>query len=183
MIHTKLTISALVVLALAGSTALANNKWTGNGGDILWNNPANWQKGIPDPAIDNKCQIDGPDVEVLIDATHVGDEEAINEQVRVSYTADSGAVTLTVDGGTLRCTDRLFLAAREGTTGTIMDNVGPRRRWRDRPKRRPRGLLQGPGRVRHQHRQRHPHPQRRVVQGPGISGQQQGPHRAKRGRP
>ena len=124
MIHTKLTISALVVLALAGSTALANNKWTGNGGDILWNNPANWQKGIPDPAVDNKCQIDGPDVEVLIDATHVGDEEAINEQVRVSYTADSGAVTLTVDGGTLRCTDRLFLAAREGTTGTIMVNNG-----------------------------------------------------------
>ncbi len=124
MIRTKLAISALVVLALAGSTALANNKWTGNGGDILWNNPANWQKGIPDPAVDNRCQIDGPDVEVLIDATHVGDEEAINEQVRVSYTADRGAVTLTVDGGTLRCTDRLFIAAREGTTGTIVVNNG-----------------------------------------------------------
>ena len=43
-------------------------------------------------AVDNKCQIDGPDVEVLIDATHVADEEAINEQVRVSYTANKGAV-------------------------------------------------------------------------------------------
>ncbi len=124
MIHTKLAISALVVLALAGSTALANNKWTGNGGDILWNNPANWQKGIPDPTVDNRCQIDGPDVEVLIDATHVGDMEAINEEVRVSYTANRGPVTLTVDGGSLRCTDRLFIAARDGATGTIVVNNG-----------------------------------------------------------
>ena len=34
MIRTKLAISALVVLALADSTALANNKWTGNGGSF-----------------------------------------------------------------------------------------------------------------------------------------------------
>ncbi len=125
MIRTKLAIPALVLLALAGSTALANNKWTGNGGDNLWNNAGNWQKGIPDPAVDSRCQIDGPDIEVLIDATHVGDEEAVNEEVRVAYTADRGAVTLTVDGGTLRCTDRFFIAARAGTTGTVVvENAG-----------------------------------------------------------
>jgi len=125
MIRMKPTVVAVVVLALAGSTALGNNKWTGNGGDTLWNNPDNWKKGIPDPAVDNKCQIDGPDVEVLIDPTHVADTEATNEEVRISYTANQGAVTLTVDGGTLRCTDRLFLAAREETTGTIVvDNGG-----------------------------------------------------------
>ena len=124
MIRMKPTIVAVVLLALAGSTALGNNKWTGNGGDTLWNNADNWQKGIPDPAVDNKCQIDGPDIEVLIDSTHVGDQEAVNEQVRVSYSDNTGAVTLTVDGGALRCTDRLFLAAREGTTGTIVVNNG-----------------------------------------------------------
>ena len=62
MIRMKLTISAVVFLALVGSTALGNNKWTGTGGDTLWNNADNWQKGIPDPAVDNKCQIDGPDI-------------------------------------------------------------------------------------------------------------------------
>ena len=124
MIRTKLTIPAMILLALVGSTALANNKWTGNGGDNLWNNADNWKKGIPDPAVDSQCQIDGPDIEVLIDATHVGDEEAVNEEVRVSYTDNGGAVTLTVDGGTLRCTDRLFIAARVGTTGTIVVNNG-----------------------------------------------------------
>jgi hypothetical protein len=82
MIRTKLTIPAMILLALAGSAALANNKWTGNGGDNLWNNANNWQKGIPDPAVDSQCQIDGPDVSVLIDSTHVGDQEAINEELR-----------------------------------------------------------------------------------------------------
>jgi len=120
----RLTMSVLVAVGLAGSTALGNNKWSGNGGDILWNNPDNWKKGIPDPAVDGKCQIDGPDVEVLIDATHVGDAEAMNEEIRVSYTADRGAVTLTVDGGTLRCTDRFFLAAREETTATVVVDGG-----------------------------------------------------------
>ena len=124
MLRTQRTIGVLVAAALLSSAALGNNKWSGNGGDILWNNPDNWRKGIPDPAVDGRCQIDGPDVEVLIDATHVGDEEAINEEVRVSYTANRGAVTLTVDGGTLRCTDRLFLAAREETTGTIVIDGG-----------------------------------------------------------
>ncbi|OHB64154.1 MAG: hypothetical protein A2Y76_04105 [Planctomycetes bacterium RBG_13_60_9] len=125
MIRTKVTISAVVFLALAGSAALGNNKWTGNGGSNLWNNAGNWQKGIPNPAVDVQCQIDGPNVQVLIDATHVGDQQALCGEVRVSYTANMGAVTLTVAGGTLRCTDRLFIAAREGTTGTVViDNAG-----------------------------------------------------------
>ncbi|MBN2134000.1 MAG: LamG domain-containing protein [Sedimentisphaerales bacterium] len=124
MNRTGLTMGVLVAVVLAGSVALGNNKWTGNGGDNLWNNPDNWQKGIPDPTVDVRCQIDGPDIEVLIDATHVGDEEALNEEIRVSYTSDKGAVTLTVDGGTLRCTDRLFLAAREETTGTVVVDGG-----------------------------------------------------------
>jgi hypothetical protein len=125
MNRTKLAILAMVLLALAGSTALGNNKWRGNGGDNLWNNAGNWQKGIPNPTVDSMCQIDGPGVEVLIDATHIGDQEAINGEVRVSYSDNTGAVTLTVDGGTLRCTERLFIAARVGTTGTvIIDNGG-----------------------------------------------------------
>jgi hypothetical protein len=124
MVRTKLTISAVILLALAGSTALGNNKWTGNGGNNLWNNAGNWQKGIPNPTIDSQCQMDGPNTQVLIDATHVGDQEAVNGEVRVAYTANSGAVTLTVEGGTLRCTDRLFLAAREGTTGAVVINNG-----------------------------------------------------------
>jgi len=122
MIRTKLMISAAILLALAGSTAMANNKWTGKGGNNLWNTTGNWQKGIPNPTADSQCQIDGPNVEVLIDSTHVGDKEAINGEVRVSYTEGKGAVTLTVDGGTLRCTERLFIAAREGTTGTVVVN-------------------------------------------------------------
>jgi hypothetical protein len=125
MIRTKLTISVVILLALAGSTALANNKWTGKGGDNLWNNAGNWQKGIPNPTVDSQCQIDGPDRNVLIDSTHVGGQEAINGEVRVSYSDNTGAVTLTVDGGALRCTERLFIAARVGTTGTVViDNGG-----------------------------------------------------------
>ena len=131
---------------------------------------------------------------MLIDATHVADEEAINEQVRVSSTATRWAVTLTVDGATLRCTDRLFLAAREGTTGTIVVNNGGQviasritlGRIGDGVIILNDGLVDcSKGQVEFglNYRQRHPHPQRRVIQGLGLCGQQQGPNRAKRGSP
>ena len=123
MIRTTLVISALVVLALAGPAALANNKWTGNGQTNLWNDPENWQKGVPN--MDDPVPIFKPseDIEVLIDATHVGDQEAIAGELRVAYNC-AGMVTLIVDGGTLRCYDRLFIAARAGDRGVVMIDDG-----------------------------------------------------------
>jgi len=103
--------------------ALGNNKWTGNGQTNLWNDADNWQKGIPN--LDDPMPLFKPaeDIEVLIDDTHVGDQEAIGGEVRVAYNC-TGQVTLTVDGGTLRCYDRLFIAARAGDRGVVVIDAG-----------------------------------------------------------
>jgi len=123
MLRTQLTMGVLIATALASSAAMGNNKWTGNGPTNLWNDADNWQKGVP--TLDDPVPLFKPaeDIEALIDETHVGDQEAIGGEVRVAYNC-TGKVTLTVDGGTLRCTDRLFLAARAGDRGVVVIDAG-----------------------------------------------------------
>ncbi len=123
MVRTKLIISILIVLAVLGSTALGKIRWTGGGGDNLWNNPANWNQNIVPPAHE-QAQIDaGLGIEVLIDANHVDANEAVANEVRVAY-QEGNETTLIVDGGTLRIVGRLFIAAREESKGTVVVNSG-----------------------------------------------------------
>ena len=70
MIRRILTITMLVLVCAAMATAGEQVKWTGNGGDTSWTNPANWQgdkvPGPHDIAILNPPPNRGPVIDVDI---------------------------------------------------------------------------------------------------------------------
>ncbi len=100
--------SFVLVLALAGS-ATANKVWTGDGGDNLWSNPANW---ADDGESGENYYVDINGVTVLIDS---GDQTA-GDGARIGY--DSNNVTLNITGGSLTG-GKSQLAYKPGASCTI----------------------------------------------------------------
>ena len=100
--------SFVLVLALAGS-ATANKVWTGDGGDNLWSNPANW---ADDGGSGGNYYVDINGVTVLIDS---GDQTA-GDGARIGY--DSNNVTLNITGGSLTG-GKSQLAYKPGASCTI----------------------------------------------------------------
>ncbi len=112
-----------ILLVLLEVTAQGKNKWTGNGEDNLWNTIANWNKSRA-PLPDEDAQIDIDGTNCLIDATHVGADEAVASQLQLMHRGQADtAMILTIDGGTLRANDRLLIGA-EGGSGTLLVESG-----------------------------------------------------------
>jgi hypothetical protein len=123
MLTRKSILNVLMVIILLGVTAQGKNKWTGNGEDSFWDNPANWnQNRAPLPDEDAQIDIDGTNC--LIDEINIGDKAAVANQLQIMYRGQANAaVTLTIDGGTLRTNDKLFIGA-EGGSGTLLVESG-----------------------------------------------------------
>ena len=129
MTHRKLTLIMILVLILLGNSAHAKIKWTGNGENSFWDNGANWNKGGRIPLPDEDAQIDIDGTNCLIDEINVDDKAAVCGQLQVMHRGASDAeVTLTVDGGTLRTSGRLYIGAGSssapGGTGTVIVQSG-----------------------------------------------------------
>jgi len=119
----RVILSIFTLLILLGVSAQGKNKWTGNGGDSFWDNPANWnQNRVPLP--DEDAQIDIAGTNCLIDEINIGDKAAVASQLQIMYRGQADtSVTLTVAGGTLRTNDKLFIGA-EGGFGTLLVESG-----------------------------------------------------------
>ncbi|MHC4437076.1 MAG: LamG domain-containing protein [Planctomycetota bacterium] len=122
MFFRKLTLSMFILLILLGVSAQGKNKWTGNGEDNFWDNPANWNKNrLPLPDEDAQIDIDGTNC--LIDEINVGDKEAVSNQLQLMHRGDPDAVmTLTIDGGTLRTNGRLLMGAEGGSATLVVES-------------------------------------------------------------
>lgn len=123
MFYRKLMLSMFMLLILLGSSAQGKNKWTGNGEDNFWDNPANWnQNRAPLPDEDAQIDIDGTNC--LIDEINVGANEAVANKLQLMHRGDPDtAVILTIDGGTLRTNGYLRIGS-EGGSVTVVVNSG-----------------------------------------------------------
>jgi len=123
MFYRKLMLSMFILLILLGVTAQGKNKWTGNGEDSFWDNPANWNKNRA-PLPDEDAQIDIDGTNCLIDEYNVGAMEAVANQLQLMHRGDPDtAITLAIDGGTLRTNGRLLMGA-EGGSATLLVESG-----------------------------------------------------------
>jgi hypothetical protein len=123
MLTRKSILNVFMVMILLGVTVQGKNKWTGNGGDNFWDNPANWNKNrLPLPDEDAQIDVDGTNC--LIDELNVGDNEAVCNQLYLMHRGtDDAQVTLTIDGGTLRTNGRLRIGS-EGGSGSLVVESG-----------------------------------------------------------
>jgi hypothetical protein len=128
MLTRKSILNVFMVMILLGVTAQGKNKWTGNGEDSFWDNPANWnQNRAPLPDEDAQIDIDGTNC--LIDEINVDANEAVCNELQIMHRgADDAVVTLTVDGGTLRTNSRLLIgsgtSSSPGGSGTVIVQSG-----------------------------------------------------------
>jgi hypothetical protein len=123
MLTRKSILNVFIVMILLGVTAQGKNKWTGNGEDSFWDNPANWNKNRA-PLPDEDAQIDIDGTNCLIDEFNVGDKEAVANELQLMHRGDpDAAVTLTINGGTLRTNGRLLMGA-EGGYATLLVESG-----------------------------------------------------------
>ncbi|MHC4323292.1 MAG: LamG domain-containing protein [Planctomycetota bacterium] len=128
MLYRRLMQITFILLILLGVTAQGKNKWTGNGEDSYWDNPANWNKNRA-PLPDEDAQIDIDGTNCLIDEFNVGENEAVCNQLYLMHRGDDGAeMTLTVDGGTLRTNGRLLIgsgtSSKAGGSATVIVQSG-----------------------------------------------------------
>lgn len=123
MFYRKLMLSMFMLLILLGSSAQGKNKWTGGGSDSFWDNPENWNKNRA-PLPDEDAQIDIDGTNCLIDEINVGASEAVANKLQLMHRGQPDtAVTLTIDGGTLRTNGYLRIGS-EGGSVTVLVNSG-----------------------------------------------------------
>jgi hypothetical protein len=100
----KLTYLVLVVLVLGSVSNAADVHWSGNGGDKLWNNPANWDSN----------KVPGPGDEIFVDvpAAKAPNGPIIRDGIDAKITGllceVPGEPTMTMTGGTLEIGDYIW---------------------------------------------------------------------------
>ena len=109
----KLTYLVLVVVVLGSVSNAADVHWTGNGGDKLWNNPANWDS--------NKVPGAGDNVFVDVPAAKAPNGPIIRDGIDAKINGLScevaGEPTMTMTGGTLEIGDYIWWGDEQDSHG------------------------------------------------------------------
>jgi hypothetical protein len=120
-----LAAAAALALALIGApqarAAACTTTWTSTNG--VWNNPLNWDSGVPD-ASDVACIQGTADVQVVIQAQSGNEVNATATAKELHLGGTSGTQTILISGETLSATDHDASLTLVGGVGSASDIAG-----------------------------------------------------------